>query len=136
MKKSRITDFQEKISATKKALERKLKDHYAPEKLTTADKVAQLMSGRARFKLERFEGDACPYGTPTLLEFYEFEGEEDMDARNTARDLFVKKTMDAVSKALEDIEMNFVLEKDGFDANQAIWDLVELHIPKKEVEDA
>ena len=131
MNKAQINFFETKKIKALATIKKYLAEAHKAEKITTEDKVAQIMSGEARFKIERFADETCPYGTTTLFEFFEFKGEEDLHARNMATEARFQSQVKIVERELDKIETNFVFEKDGFDATQALFDLIEKYAPSE-----
>ena len=112
MNQTQITYFKNKVNAAKQLVSELLWDGKKEgAKLTNEEKVAQIQSGKARFRVEDFAGRGCPRGMSDLFRFFDFEGEDEIMAKN---DLIHRQTERIVAKAKREadkIELQFVLEK-------------------------
>jgi hypothetical protein len=130
---TQIRYFEEKVKAAKAQVKssilRNIQEHPT---LTAGVKAAQIQSGKARFKIERFSGPDCPYGAKELFKFFEFEGEDEITAKNALINKRADKLISKIEREAEKIATNFVLEKLK-DPSKALDDFIEKYTLKEEI---
>ena len=83
MNQTQIVYFEKKIEAALRGVKSSIKDSAETlPALSYGEKAAQIESGKARFRIEKFSGPDCPYRADHLFEFFEFNGEDEITSKN------------------------------------------------------
>lgn len=111
MNQTQIAYFERKIETALRSAKRSIDDSVVSEEMTTGQKVAQIMTGKARFKVEAFAGADCPYDAEKLFRFFEFEGADEIKSRNAAAVVAAEKKRREAEREAGKLLDAFVLEK-------------------------
>jgi len=115
MNKTQISYFEERMSRIQRSilerLEKELPLRAKPDKVELAGLIA---SGKARFKEEMFTGPNCP-SSIYLFDAFEFPGEEDRQAFNSARATEQAKIVAKIKEECRKLIDQFVLERITFE---------------------
>jgi hypothetical protein len=132
MNRTQINYFESKIEAAKRQVGLAIREMATklPD-LSTEEKAAQILSGKARFKIEKFSGSECPWNADNLFSFFDFEGEDEITAKNAAIQKQTEKTIAKANREADRLETNFVLEKVK-DPVKALDDFIAKYTPKGE----
>jgi len=115
MNKTQINYFEERMFRIQKSvldrLEKELPMRDRPDKVELAGMIA---TGKARFKEEMFTGPNCP-SSIYLFDAFEFPGEDDRQACNSARSAEQAKIVAKVKEECRKLIDQFVLERITFE---------------------
>jgi hypothetical protein len=88
-----------------------IKDKVQYEEMTNEEKVSQILNGKARFKIEKFEKNDCPWGMDQLFDFFEFDGLDEIEGRNNQRKIEVENFCEKAKREAQTLENKYVFEK-------------------------
>lgn len=115
MNKTQINYFEERMFRIQKSIldrmETELPRHEGPSALERAGMIA---SGKARFMEELFTGPNCP-SSRNVFDCFEFPGEDDRQAFNSARSAEQAKIVAKVKEECRKLIDQFVLERITFE---------------------
>jgi len=108
--KTQISYFCDKVDAALRQVKRLPVDDESFE-LSNEERIGQLLRGEARFKSERFGGGSCPSYADHMFKFFEFKGEDELNAKRQVAARNLAKTQKAAERAAEKLKDDFVLER-------------------------
>jgi len=121
--KTQISYFCDKVDAALRQVKRHSVDDDQFE-LSNEERIGQLLRGEARFKSERFGGGSCPSYADQMFKFFEFIGEDELNAKKLDAARQAQRNQKSAERAAEKLKDDFVLERVK-DPNEAVEKFLE-----------
>jgi len=121
MNHTQINYFNRRMNALVNIITNKMREALPlKNRLTFQEKAGLIASGKATFREEIFTGADCP-SYPKLFDCFEFPGEDDIAAFNSAQSALIEKTEEKIKATAAQLMDAYVLEK--IEADRALQDL-------------